>query len=300
MEKTRLELIAKMPRIKFKFEEELKGYSFTKTGGVADVIAFPKTIIEVYEIVNYCRLENIEYTVLGNASNLIISDKGLRGITIILTDMNDVRIFDDRIVAAAGAELIHTCYQALSENLTGLEFASGIPGTVGGAVFMNAGAYNGQIADAVESVEVVLPDGELKTFNAEEAKFGYRDSIFQHIGAIILNVTFKLKKGDRREIETQMRELTDARIEKQPLEFPSCGSVFKRPEGYFAGKLIQDAGLQGYTVGGAKVSEKHAGFIVNIGGATAEDYKAVIKHVQETVLAKEGVALETEVKILGE
>ncbi|TMT00614.1 UDP-N-acetylmuramate dehydrogenase [Apilactobacillus kunkeei] len=290
----------KMEKIKLLKNEPLSKYTFTETGGPADLVAFPKNIEEVRELLAMAKRDNLPITVLGNASNLIIKDGGIRGLVIILTEMNEITSHDDLVIAQAGARYIDTTIVAQQHGLTGMEFAAGIPGSIGGAVFMNAGAYGGETAEVIESVTVLTPENEIKTLSNSELDFGYRHSTVQDQDDIVLEATFKLSTGDKDKIQAEMDHLNELRESKQPLDLPSCGSVFKRPEGYFAGKLIHDAGLQGYQSGGAQVSKKHAGFIVNIDNATATDYLNVIKHVQETVYAKNKVHLETEVRIIGQ
>ncbi|MBG9984430.1 UDP-N-acetylmuramate dehydrogenase [Aerococcaceae bacterium DSM 111022] len=287
------------PQLNLKYNEPLSKYSYTKTGGPADVIAFPKSVSEVKEIVNWAKENDSPITVLGNLSNLIVRDGGMDGIVVILTDMNSVAVSDNCIIADSGATLIEVTHYARDYHLTGLEFACGIPGSMGGAIFMNAGAYGGEMRDIQLEVDTITLGGELKTYKLEECEFAYRHSVFQDNGDIILTTRLWLEKGDINLIQSEMDRVTDLRVSKQPLEYPSCGSVFKRPEGYFAGKLIQDAGLQGHRIGGAEVSKKHAGFIVNIDNATATDYVSVIRHIQKTVWEKDQVRLETEVRILG-
>nr|WP_237756975.1 UDP-N-acetylmuramate dehydrogenase [Apilactobacillus kunkeei] len=289
-----------MEKIKLLKNEPLSKYTFTETGGPADLVAFPKNTDEVRELLSMAKRDDLPITILGNASNLIIKDGGIRGLVIILTEMNEITSHDDLVIAQAGARYIDTTIVAQQHGLTGMEFAAGIPGSIGGAVFMNAGAYGGETAEVIESVTVLTPENEIKTLSNSELDFGYRHSAVQDQDDIVLEATFKLSAGDKDEIQAEMDRLNALRESKQPLDLPSCGSVFKRPEGYFAGKLIHDAGLQGYQSGGAQVSKKHAGFIVNIDNATATDYLDVIKHVQETVYAKNKVHLETEVRIIGQ
>ncbi|CAI2576399.1 UDP-N-acetylenolpyruvoylglucosamine reductase [Apilactobacillus kunkeei] len=289
-----------MEKIELLKNEPLSKYTFTETGGPADLVAFPKNTDEVRELLSMAKRDDLPITVLGNASNLIIKDGGIRGLVIILTEMNEITSHDDLVIAQAGARYIDTTIVAQQHGLTGMEFAAGIPGSIGGAVFMNAGAYGGETAEVIESVTVLTPENEIKTLSNNELDFGYRHSAVQDQNDIVLEATFKLSTGDKDEIQAEMDRLNELRESKQPLDLPSCGSVFKRPEGYFAGKLIHDAGLQGYQSGGAQVSKKHAGFIVNIDNATATDYLNVIKHVQETVYAKNKVHLETEVRIIGQ
>ena len=287
------------PDIEIKQDEPLMNYTYTKTGGPADWLAFPETIDQVKELVDYVREHKMGLTVLGNASNLIVGDGGIDDLTIILTRLNKIEVHDNKVTAQAGASYIATTEAARDSELTGLEFAAGIPGSIGGAVFMNAGAYGGETKNVVSEATVMLPDGTIKHFTNEELDFGYRHSSIQDNNGVVLDATFALEPGKYDDIKARMDDLNERREAKQPLDLPSCGSVFKRPEGYYAGKLIHDAGLQGYTSGGAQVSTKHAGFIVNIDHGTAADYVNVIHHVQKTVKEKFGVDLETEVRIIG-
>lgn len=292
-------MMTEFPEIEIKQDEPLMHYTYTHTGGPADWLAFPKNVEEVQTLVAYANDHQLPLTVLGNASNLIVRDGGIEGLTLILTRMNKISVTGNRVTAQAGAAYIETTIAARDHSLTGLEFAAGIPGSIGGAIFMNAGAYGGETKEVVESATVLLPDGTVKRLTNEELDFGYRHSSVQDNHGVVLDATFSLQPGDHDEIAAKMDELNARRAAKQPLDLPSCGSVFKRPTGYFAGKLIHDAGLQGYTVGGAQVSTKHAGFIVNIDHGTASDYVAVIHHVQQTVKEKFGVSLQTEVRIIG-
>lgn len=288
------------PKLILKENEPLSLYTYTKTGGPADVLVFPKTTEEVKDVVGWVKKESLPLTVLGNASNLIVKDGGIRGVVMILTEMNQIKIEKKKIIVQSGARLIDTSYAAYEAELTGLEFACGIPGSIGGAVYMNAGAYDGEVSEVIESVTVLTLDGEIKTMDNHELEFSYRHSRIQEIQDIVLEVVFQLKKGHSTDIKVRMEELTFLRESKQPLEYPSCGSVFKRPTGYFTGKLIQEAGLQGKIWGGAQISMKHAGFIVNIDHATATDYIELIQHIQEVILEKDGVKLVPEVRIIGE
>ncbi|MCC9272734.1 UDP-N-acetylmuramate dehydrogenase [Enterococcus aquimarinus] len=281
-------------------DEPLKKYTYTETGGPADILAFPNTSAQVKALVDYCRNEDIPWIVLGNASNLIVRDRGIRGVVIMLLEMKQIKLEGETIIVESGARLIEVSQVARDASLTGFEFACGIPGSVGGAVFMNAGAYGGEIKDIFVSAEVLLPSGEIITMDQDSMAFRYRHSQIQELGGIVLSSRFALKKGNPLEIKAKMRELTELREAKQPLEYPSCGSVFKRPEGHFTGKLVQDAGLQGYTLGGAQISMKHAGFIVNINQATATDYIQLIAHIQAVIKEKFAVTLEPEVRIIGE
>ena len=292
-------LIQEFSQINIKKQEPLSKYTFTHTGGKADWLAFPENVEQVQQLVKFVKKNDMPLTVIGNASNLIVRDGGIAGLVLIVTGMNQIKVEGNNVVAQAGATYIKTTQVARDHSLTGLEFAAGIPGSIGGAVFMNAGAYGGETKFAVKSDTIMLPTGEIQELTNEELDFGYRHSSVQDNHGIVLEATFELKPGDKEEITAQMDELNARRAAKQPLELPSCGSVFKRPTGYFAGKLIHDAGLQGYTSGGAQVSKKHAGFIVNIDNGTATDYLNVIHHFQEVVKNKFGVSLEPEVRIIG-
>ena len=283
-----------------KANEPLSNYTYTKTGGPADLLVFPRSVEEVQRVLAAVKQENLPLTVLGNASNLIVKDGGIRGLVMILTDMQELVIEGNQVKAASGVALIEASRQSAAAGLTGLEFACGIPGSIGGAIYMNAGAYGGEVKDVISQVQTMTRDGQLKTYAGADCDFSYRHSRFQEGDEVILGVTFDLAPGDQSAIDAKVAELTHLRQSKQPLEYPSCGSVFKRPEGYFAGKLIQDAGLQGYQVGGAQVSTKHAGFIVNVDHATATDYLEVIEHIRLVVWARTGVFMEPEVRIIGE
>ncbi len=294
------ELKNDFPNLKVKENEALSNYTYTETGGPADFLFFPQSIDEVAAVIDWTAEKDYPLTILGNASNLIVRDGGIRGVTVILTQMNNVRIETNKIIVEAGIPIIELSEIAYDQGLTGLEFACGIPGSVGGAVYMNAGAYGGEVKDVIETVTVLTTEGEIKERTNEEMNFSYRNSIIQESQDIVLKIVFKLKPGNKEKIKEKMDELTWLRTSKQPLEYPSCGSVFKRPEGHFTGKLIQDAGLQGLIWGGAQVSTKHAGFIVNIAAATATDYVELIRHIQDVIDKKYDVQLEREVHIIGE
>lgn len=276
-----------------------------RAGGKADALAVPENKEELKALLKLLSRENIPHTVMGNGSNLLIKDGGFRGVVVKMTGdgFSEMEILDDGVSVKAGcAVMMSTFARFLAENsLTGFEFASGIPGCLGGAVFMNAGAYGGEIKDVIVEAEAVSADGEREfTLTGEQLELGYRHSILKETGDIVTGITFRFEKGDREEIEDRMKELNRQRNAKQPVNYPSAGSTFKRPEGYFAGKLVQDAGLKGYTCGGAQVSELHSGFVINIGGATATDILNVMKHCREEVERQFGVTLEPEVRILGE
>lgn len=294
------ELEVLVPKGIVKMNEPLHHYTFTKTGGVCDYFVQPNAYSELQQVVKFAIEENIPYTIIGNGSNMIIRDGGIRGMVINFNNLKAITCKNEHIIAQSGATIIDVSKYALENSLTGLEFACGIPGSVGGAVFMNAGAYGGEISDVLESVLVLTQEGDFLTLSKDDLQMSYRQTIISKINYIILEATFTLSLGDQTKIKEKMDELTYLRESKQPLEYPSCGSVFKRPPGYFAGKLIQDSGLQGYQIGGVQVSTKHAGFMVNVDNGTASDYIALIKHVQKTVYEKYGVQLETEVKIIGE
>ncbi|MFF2911370.1 UDP-N-acetylmuramate dehydrogenase [Paenibacillus sp. NPDC057934] len=280
--------------------EELKGRVFTKMGGRADILAAPATYEEIQKIVTYANEQRIPLTVLGNGSNVIIRDGGVRGIVLQTSDLTGMEVRDGLLYAECGAKIIDVSRYALDQELTGLEFACGIPGTVGGALYMNAGAYGGEVKDVLHSAVVLNKAGELITLQGDQMQWGYRKSIFSSGEYVVLEARFALKPGEATAIKSVMDELTFLRESKQPLEYPSCGSVFKRPPGRFAGQLIQESGLQGTRIGGAEVSRKHAGFIVNADHATASDYIGLIQHVRDTVKNKFDVELETEVEIIGE
>lgn len=284
-----------------KLQEPMSRHTTFRIGGPADFYLCPHSTKEVQEIVEICKEENLPYFVLGNGSNLLVSDKGYRGVVIQLwKNFSDITVKDCCIQAKAGALLSKVAVEALEAGLTGMEFASGIPGTIGGAAFMNAGAYGGEMKDIIKSVKVLDTQGEVRVLPKEELKMGYRTSIVKEKGYTVLSVELELSKGNREEIRNTMEDLKERRTSKQPLEMPSAGSTFKRPEGYFAGKLIMDSGLRGFSVGGAQVSEKHCGFVVNKGGATAMDVLNLIREVQRRVKEQFGVDLETEVRFLGE
>ncbi|QSF42539.1 UDP-N-acetylmuramate dehydrogenase [Paenibacillus tianjinensis] len=280
--------------------EVLKSYVFTQIGGKADILAAPVSYEEIRTIVTYARENHIPLTILGNGSNVIIRDGGIRGIVLQTSELSQIEIHGELLVAQCGAKIIDASNYALEHNLSGLEFACGIPGTVGGALYMNAGAYGGEVKDVLESALALNQSGEMVTLTGDDLEWGYRHSIFASGEYIVLEARFALKQGDPALIKASMDELTHLRESKQPLEYPSCGSVFKRPPGRYAGQLIQESGLQGTRIGGAEVSRKHAGFIVNADNATASDYIGLIQHVRSAVKDKFGVELETEVKIIGE
>lgn len=282
-------------------QEPMSLHTTFRIGGPADLFVTPGSIQAVADSIRICKETQTPYAVIGNGSNLLVSDTGYRGVIIqIGRNLNQVSVNGEEIRAQAGAMLSVIAKTALSESLTGFEFASGIPGTLGGAAVMNAGAYGGEMKDVLTEVTVLTREGEIRTVPAGKLEMGYRTSLAAKNGWIILEAVLKFQKGDAEAIRGRMEELKMQRVTKQPLDLPSAGSTFKRPEGYFAGKLIMDAGLRGFTVGGAQISEKHCGFVVNKGGATAEDVRNLICAVQKKVQEDAGVKLEPEVKFLGE
>ena len=281
-------------------DEPMKKHTTFRIGGPADYFVTPESKEEIQAIVELCKKEEIPYSVIGNGSNLLVGDKGYRGVILqIFKKMNQIRVEENKIYAGAGALLSKVAATALSESLTGFEFAAGIPGTLGGAVVMNAGAYGGEMKDVLKEVTVMTAAGEILVLPAEKLEMGYRTSLVKTKGYLVLSAVIVLEQGNQEAIKARMKELTEQRVSKQPLEFPSAGSTFKRPEGYFAGKLIMDAGLRGYQTGGAQVSEKHCGFVINKDNATAADVCRLLRDVQDKVKEQFGVTLEPEVKFLG-
>ena len=293
------EIKEELAGIEILFNEPLKQYTYTKVGGAADYLAFPRNQYELKRIVTFANAQEIPWMVLGNSSNIIVRDSGIEGFVIMFDHFHDVRVNGYVIEAEAGAKLIDVTHVARYHSLTGFEFACGIPGSIGGAVYMNAGAYGGEIAHILQSCKVLTPEGEIKTLTAEELAFSYRHSKIQENGDVVISAKFALAPGNYDQIDQEMARLTHLRELKQPLEYPSCGSVFKRPVGYFAGQLISEAGLKGHRIGGVVVSEKHAGFMINVDHGTAKDYEDLIAHVIATVEKSSGVTLEREVRIIG-
>lgn len=284
-----------------RIEEPMSKHTTFRIGGPAKYFVTPQTAEELAQVVLLCNAEKTPYFVLGHGSNLLVSDKGIASVVIQLyNNFSDFTIKEDRVYAQAGVLLAKLGQATLEASLTGFEFAAGIPGTLGGAVMMNAGAYGGEMKDIVERVQLMDCNGNLLEKTGEEMDFAYRHSIVEDEGYIVVGATLKLQHGDKRAIAQRMEELAIARKTKQPLEYPSAGSTFKRPEGYFAGKLIMDAGLRGYRYGGAQVSEKHCGFVINAGDATAQDVIQLMKNVREKVYEEFQVELEPEVKMVGE
>lgn len=282
-------------------DEPMKDHTFIKTGGLADIMVMPGSIKDIQSVVEICNENNAPYFIMGNGSNLLVRDKGMRCVVIKLGDRFANIIIDENIVVAQAGVLLSTLSEKImAKSLKGFEFANGIPGTLGGAITMNAGAYGGEMKDIVKSAKALDTKGEIITLSPEELEFGYRTSVIQSRAYIVLEVEMEFEKGNYEEIVAITKDLTEKRTAKQPLNLPSCGSVFKRPPGHFAGKLIEDSGLKGKKMGGAQVSELHCGFIVNIDNATTNDVLSLIKLIQKTVKYKFGVQLKTEVKIIGE
>lgn len=278
----------------------MKEHTSFKTGGNADILINPKDDEAVKAILTFAKENDTPLTVVGNSSNMLVSDDGIKGIVIKTAGrLNDISLSDSMITAGAGVSLARLCIYALDNSLSGLEFAYGIPGTVGGAVYMNAGAYGGEIKDVLKGITHITPELITEQKSVGELSLSYRHSFYSdNDGYFILNAQFELQKDDPKLIKERMDDFLSRRKSKQPIEYPSAGSTFKRPEGYFAGKLIEDCGLKGYRIGGAMVSEKHAGFVINYDNATTEDILNIITYIQKTVKEKTGVTLETEVKIL--
>lgn len=294
-------LISIVPESRALKGEPMKQRTTFRVGGPADFFVTPGTREELREIVALCKDEKMPYYIMGNGSNLLVSDKGYRGVMIqIYKEMSSISVDGNRITAGAGALLSKIAGRALEEELSGFEFASGIPGTLGGACMMNAGAYGGEMKDVLAEVTVLTPEGEFLVIPSEKLDMGYRTSIIEKKGYIVLEAVIVLEYGERDRIQSLMEELRRKRVSKQPLEYPSAGSTFKRPEGYFAGKLIEDTGLRGFRTGGAQVSEKHCGFVINTGDASAADIMDLMRQVSKRVEEKFGVPLEPEVRRLGE
>ena len=282
-------------------EEPMKKHTTFRIGGPAEYLILPQTAEEIADVVKLCRQEEIPWYIVGNGSNLLVADEGVRGVVIqLLRNFNQIQVEGCQIRMQAGAQNAAVAKRALDASLTGFEFAAGIPGTIGGAVVMNAGAYGGEMKDILKEVTVLDQNGMIRTIPTEELELGYRTSIIARKGYVVLEAVIVLKTGDPKEIKAAMDDLKEKRVTKQPLEYPSAGSTFKRPEGYFAGKLIMDAGLRGFSVGGAQISEKQCGFVINKGNATAKDVTELMDETKKIVMEKFGVALEPEVKRLGQ
>ncbi len=290
-----------VPEGRLLFHEPMSRHTTFRVGGEAECMAVVETKEELSKLISYLGRIEQDYFVLGNGSNLLVGDKGYRGIIVKLgSRLSAIGVDKNHIATGAGALLSRVAYVARDAGLSGLEFAAGIPGSIGGGIVMNAGAYGGEMKQVVQMVRVMDKEGEILTLDNDTMEFGYRTSIIKDRPFIVLGVVLRLTPGDKAEISAKMEELMRQRKGKQPLEYPSAGSTFKRPEGYYAGKLIMDAGLRGYRIGGAQVSEKHCGFVINAGGATAADIREVIEEVQERVLDRFHVRLEREVIFLGD
>jgi len=282
-------------------DEPMKKHTSFKLGGPADILVTPHSKEQLVLVLGYCNKNSIPFYVIGNGTNLLVRDKGIRGVVIkIFNNYNEIKVEGNVICAEAGALLSRIANTAYDNSLTGFEFAHGIPGTLGGAVTMNAGAYGGEMKDVVYMTEFVNKDGKIVTIKNDEHKFSYRDSSIQRSQGVVLKSWIKLEKGNKQDIKARMEELMKKRKDKQPIEMPSAGSVFKRPEGHFAGKLIEDCGLRGFNIGGAQVSPKHCGFIVNTGTATTQDVLNLVNTIQKNVKDKFNVDMHTEVRIIGE
>lgn len=273
-------------------------YTSMRVGGAVRYLYRPETEDQLVELVAGCKAENTPYLVIGNASNLLFPDEGYNGVVIATGGIRSITFENGLITASCGVSLSALSVFAMEHGKKGLAFAFGIPGTVGGGVYMNAGAYGGELSDCLDHAVCIDAKGEKVTLSGEDLRLSYRHSRLQEEELLLLSATFRCEDGDPKEIKGEMDKNMAARKEKQPLEYPSCGSAFKRPTGYYAGALIQEAGLKGFSMGGAQVSEKHAGFVINKGGATADDVKALLAHVQKTVYDQSGVLLEPEIQIL--
>lgn len=294
------ELIEIIPNNCIKFNELMKNHTSFKIGGPVDVLVEPDNINLIKEVLKWAKANNVPLLIFGQGSNLLVKDKGIRGIAIKLShNFNKATINENEIQAEAGIRLSALAKKAAQHSLTNFEFAEGIPGSLGGAVVMNAGAYDGEMKNVLKSVTAINTEGNLKTFTLEEMALGYRQSIFQTNNYYVLSAIISLQKGNEKEIKAKMQQFARSRREKQPLEYPSAGSTFKRPEGYYVGPMIEELGLKGFSIGGAQVSRKHAGFIINTGNATAQDVLDLIIYIQDKVFDKYGVKLEPELKIVG-
>ncbi|MBO5359069.1 MAG: UDP-N-acetylmuramate dehydrogenase [Clostridia bacterium] len=285
--------------ITVKQNECMKNHTSFKIGGECDYFVVPKNAEQLKAVIQKANQLEMPYFILGKGSNLLVSDQGIEGVVISLCGLDNITVNGQEITALAGASVASLCTTALENGLTGLEFAYGIPGSVGGGLYMNAGAYGGEFCDTVIRAEYLTKDGQIKEIGIKDMALGYRTSVFKTNGGVILSATFRLEKGEKAEIKAKMDDFLNRRKTKQPLEYPSAGSTFKRPTGYFAGALIEQNNLKGASVGGAKVSEKHAGFVINYNNATANDVKALMAKIQKTVKENNGVELEPEVIFVG-
>lgn len=302
MEKSRIYQLFKDKKFgKILFDEPMKNHTSFKIGGPADVLIIPEREEEIVNAIRFCRENQIKYFIMGNGSNLLVKDTGIRGVVIkVANGFDRIEVIGERVICQSGALLSKVAKYALKHSLTGFEFASGIPGTIGGAIAMNAGAYGGEMKDVVSKVKAIDRNNNIVELTNADMNFRYRGSLVSDENLIVLGVELNLQKGDYSSIEAKMKDLTERRVSKQPLEYPSAGSTFKRPEGYFAGKLIEDAGLRGVRYGDAQVSEKHCGFVINVGEATFDHVITLIRMIQKVVYDKFNVKLEPEVKIIGD
>lgn len=286
---------------KIKYNELMKNHTTFRIGGPADLLVLPESIDDLQKIIKICKKDNIDYIIIGMGSNILVSDSGYRGVVIKLaSQFKKCQINFEMIESEAGIRLAELAKKAAADSLSGLEFSEGIPGSLGGGIFMNAGAYGAEIQDVITEVKAVNPaDGSIHVFQKEDLNFGYRHSVFQKNGFIIYSARLALKKGNRDEIYALMKTYSSSRREKQPLEYPSAGSTFKRPEGHYVGPMIQELGLKGFAIGDAQVSEKHAGFIINRGNATAQDVVNLIKYIQQKIYEKYQIKLEPELRFIG-
>ena len=279
--------------------EPMSAHTSFKIGGPADMFVYAETTDQLIRLIRAARETDTPYMIIGNGSNMLVTDGGIRGL-VIRIGMSDIEVRENEITAGAGALMSRIAAEAARSGLSGFETLSGIPGSLGGGLYMNAGAYGGELKNVVKNVTYIDADGDLHTIGRDECGFGYRKSVFSNGGKIIISAVLELQKGEESEIRKVMADYNKRRSDKQPLAFPSAGSVFKRPEGHFAGALIEGAGLKGFRIGGAEVSELHAGFIINRGGATARDVLALIEHIRKTVKEQYGVELEPEIRLVGE
>ncbi|MGI5920492.1 MAG: UDP-N-acetylmuramate dehydrogenase [Syntrophomonadaceae bacterium] len=295
------ELIALMPTDRIIFNEPMHKHTTFKIGGPVDIMVMPQSADELRQILKICADKNIPFLVFGLGSNILVRDKGYKGLVIKLgNSLKQIKVSGNEIYCEAGVRLSQLARKAASSNLSGLEFAEGIPGSLGGAIVMNAGAYDGEMKNIVSYVKAMGPHGEIKDFDSTELEFSYRHSVFQTNGYIVLSAVLKLNYAKAEDIYNKMRQFARQRREKQPLEYPSAGSIFRRPPGFYVGPMIEQMGLKGFRIGGAEVSSKHAGFIINTGNATADDVLQLIKYIQDKAVQQYGVELQPEIVIIGE
>lgn len=294
------DLLELLPPQSVSMNEPMRNHTTFKIGGPADLLVTPQNIGELKTTLQYCCRHKVPYLVFGAGSNLLVHDKGIRGVAIKISQLKSIKVTGQEVYAEAGILLSDLAYKVATFNLAGLEFAEGIPGSLGGAVVMNAGAYDGEMAQVVQEVEAISPDGNTITFLRSQLDYGYRHSIFQHNRHIVIAARLRLKSDNASDVMARMKVFSERRWEKQPLEYPSAGSVFRRPPGHFVGPMIEEMGLKGHSVGGAQVSAKHAGFIINTGQATAQDVLQLIAVIQAAVKDKYGILLQPEIRIVGE